>query len=660
MSAPIISALLPANNATAITVDTNLKVTFNQNIVKGTGAIEIYNKADDALVETILVGAANVLINDKEVTINPVSNLEKSKSYYVQIATTAFKNKDDVNFAGITDKTTWSFTAELKVVPSITFADFSKTYGDANFDLAATTSSTGTISYEIIAGGTGTATLSGTNNKTVTLGNAGTVSIKATVAADTNYLEESKIITLTINKATIIVTADAKSKIYGDTDPSLSYSVSPSLNSGDVLTGSLARATGENVGAYAITSTLANANYTITFVGTNLTISTAGLTVTADANQQKLLGANDPVLSYTITSGNLVSGDNFTGTLSRDAGEVKGSYAISQGTLSAGTNYNLNFVSSNFSIKLIITNPVVVSSKFAVISGTMNTEGLNVKQRGLLISETNSNPKLGDSDVSFVVAPAVDVYDLMLAIKAATTVAVRMIFVIDAFVPAGGVVKYTSTKSNVIYGDVVTFQFSATEPEVTTLAPLDNALLVNPEENLIINFDIPVQKGTGLIEIRRISDKTLVESIDVTSSNVTIAGNVVTINPTNDLPTLTDVYVTASLGSFQDMSANNWSGIASTTAWKFKTDNSTLGLDTVNKENALIDMYPNPCNEVLYVKTTNAIIQEVTVYNVLGKAVNIIKLEKDNRIDTSQLTTGVYFLIVKTDRGVITKKIVKQ
>jgi hypothetical protein len=57
-------------------------------------------------------------------------------------------------------------------------------------------------------------------------------------------------------------------------------------------------------------------------------------------------------LSYQVTSGNLVGSDGFTGGLTRAAGEtVAGSpYAITQGSLSAGNNYNLTFVGANLTI----------------------------------------------------------------------------------------------------------------------------------------------------------------------------------------------------------------------------------------------------------------------------------------------------------------------
>jgi hypothetical protein len=150
----------------------------------------------------------------------------------------------------------------------------------------------------------------------------------------------------------LTITADAKSKVYGDPDPALTYQItSGSLRPGDSLSGSLSRVAGENVGSYAIQQgTLsAGSNYSLTFVGANFTITPRPLTVTADA-KSKVYGDPDPSLTYQITSGSLRPGDSLSGSLSRVAGENVGSYAIQQGTLSAGSNYSLTFVGANFTI----------------------------------------------------------------------------------------------------------------------------------------------------------------------------------------------------------------------------------------------------------------------------------------------------------------------
>jgi hypothetical protein len=93
------------------------------------------------------------------------------------------------------------------------------------------------------------------------------------------------------------------------------------------------------------------ANYTLLNTTANATanITVRAITVTADA-LSKTFGDVDPTLTYTVTSGSLAAGDAFSGTLIRAAGESSGTYPISQGTLTAGSNYNLTFVGANFTI----------------------------------------------------------------------------------------------------------------------------------------------------------------------------------------------------------------------------------------------------------------------------------------------------------------------
>jgi hypothetical protein len=80
-----------------------------------------------------------------------------------------------------------------------------------------------------------------------------------------------------------MVTADAKSKVEGNSDPALTYQseaqgVNRGLMAGDVLVGALTRVTGETAGNYAIqqgtVTDTNNSNYAINYVAADLTIST--------------------------------------------------------------------------------------------------------------------------------------------------------------------------------------------------------------------------------------------------------------------------------------------------------------------------------------------------------------------------------------------------
>jgi hypothetical protein len=226
---------------------------------------------------------------------------------------------------------------------TVTAAAKSKVYGDADpaFTYSVTTGS-------LINGDAFSGALSRVAGES-----AGTYAItQGTLAVNGNYTITYTGANLTITPKGISVTADPKTKVYGDADPALTYTVAPgSLVGSDQLTGTLSRAAGENVGNYAIQqgSVTGGGNYTITFVSKDLAITARALTITADP-RTKVYGDADPALTYQLTSGSLVGSDQFSGSLSRAPGETVGSYAILQGSVTAGGNYAITYSSANLSI----------------------------------------------------------------------------------------------------------------------------------------------------------------------------------------------------------------------------------------------------------------------------------------------------------------------
>mgnify|MGYP006417341459 FL=1 len=74
--------------------------------------------------------------------------------------------------------------------------------------------------------------------------------------------------------------------------------------------------------------------------------------------------------------------------------------------------------------------------------------------------------------------------------------------------------------------------------------------------------------------------------------------------------------------------------------------------------NKNIHIFPNPTNGLIHVKSNNLFdILEITLVNVLGTTIEINPTNES--IDLSDINSGIYFLSVKTSKGMITKKIVK-
>ena len=85
---------------------------------------------------------------------------------------------------------------------------------------------------------------------------------------------------------------------------------------------------------------------------------------------------------------------------------------------------------------------------------------------------------------------------------------------------------------------------------------------------------------------------------------------------------------------------------------------AVLGLDDISL-NELVNIYPNPVVNELYIKTYNIQLEQVIVYDILGKEIINNKLNLD-RINTSSLNAGVYFLMIKTTKGFLVRKIIKK
>ena len=122
----------------------------------------------------------------------------------------------------------------------------------------------------------------------------------------------------TINQKTLTITAEAKSKTYGDPDPELTYT-SEGLVGSDAITGALSRNVGEIVGTYPINQgdLSAGNNYVISYTGANLTISKKALTITADSDSKEYDGTeliNDGYINTALAFDDKITSVTVTGS----------------------------------------------------------------------------------------------------------------------------------------------------------------------------------------------------------------------------------------------------------------------------------------------------------------------------------------------------------
>ncbi len=123
-----------------------------------------------------------------------------------------------------------------------------------------------------------------------------------------------------------------------------------------------------------------------------------------------------------------------------------------------------------------------------------------------------------------------------------------------------------------------------TAPTVTTFNPADESTGVSISSDLILTFNENVQKGTGNIYIKLVSDNSTVQTIDVTDAVVTVSNDEVTINPPSDLSTLTAYYITIDSGAIKDLANNDYTGISASTTWNFTTADVVSTTTCINED----------------------------------------------------------------------------
>lgn len=241
----------------------------------------------------------------------------------------------------------------LKCIPAMSFTSpsISINYG-AEVTNTATSSSPATIAYSAGSTGASNVLINPSTGKLITL-HAGSATLIASQPETNTYYAGSVSCPVTIQKATLTVTANAVNKLYGAANPAFSVSYFGFVNADgpasiDVpptLSTSVTAAT--PVGFYTVTPSGGSDNdYTFsTYTSGQFSVIKAPLTVTVD-NKTKMQGDPNPAFTYTISG--FVNGENSSVVsgapvlqCSATTGSPEGVYPITIliGTLSA-TNYN--------------------------------------------------------------------------------------------------------------------------------------------------------------------------------------------------------------------------------------------------------------------------------------------------------------------------------
>ena len=122
VNAPTLASSSPSDDATGVTIDANIVLTFSEAVDAETGDIVIKRVSDNSVFETFSVASATAGSGTTTITINPSTDFAYSTAYYVEIASTAFDDAAGNSYGGISNSTMLNFTTVANETPALEFA----------------------------------------------------------------------------------------------------------------------------------------------------------------------------------------------------------------------------------------------------------------------------------------------------------------------------------------------------------------------------------------------------------------------------------------------------------------------------------------------------------------------------------------------------------
>ena len=387
----------------------------------------------------------------------------------------------------------------------------SRLYGGTNPVFSATY--TGFVNGEntsILTGALITSTTAETNSP------IGTYPISASGQSAPNYTINYVDGILSVTPAQLLVTADDKSRAYGQTNPVFTASYSGFVNgeSSNVLGGALAFTTAADtnspVGTYPIVvSGVTATNYSLTFSNGLLTVTPFALTVVAD-NQTRVYGATNPPLSGTLSGVQNGDGISASYTTIADPTSPVGTYAIvaalndPNGKL---TNYSVTI--SNGTLTVTPAALVVTADDKSRVYGSVNptlTGTVTGVQKGDGINATYSTTADASSSVGpYAIVPSLNDpnskltnYSVTISNGTLTITAAPLSVVADNQARTYGATNpvFTGTLTGVVNSDNITASFASVATVLSPVGPYDITPSLSDPDGKLANYAVSSTSGT--------------------------------------------------------------------------------------------------------------------------------------------------------------------
>ncbi|QHT71575.1 T9SS type A sorting domain-containing protein [Rhodocytophaga rosea] len=621
-TAPVVTTYTPADEATAVALTSDLVLTFDEEVVKGTGNMVIYQGTTS---QTIAVTETEVVVNGNQVTIDPALDFASATPVYVTIQAGAFTDVDGNAFAGITSNTTWNFTTEDNTAPALTsFTPADNSTGVAiDADLVLTFT-------ENVQAGTGNIVINqGTTSQTIAVTDAAVSIADNVVTIDPSDFPNSASVSITVAEGAF--TDEAGNEFAGiaasewrfttqapaDNQPPTVTSYAPLDNAtGVVLSSDLVLTFSETVVKGAGTILLSQGTTTQTIPVSDNAVTVNGNVVTIDPPTDF---PSQSAVSVQIAGGAFtdVAGNDYAGITSPDSWN----FTSEDKTAPVVTTFSPadNFIGVEANANLVLT----FSENMQKGTGTITLhQGLTSQQ--IAVGST-----------------AVTVNDNIITIDPPTDF--PFLATVWVEIPAGAFIDISDNAYEGIsaaneWNFTVIALIDTTDPTLTATTPADEASKVGIADNLQLTFSEPVQKGSGTITI---TQGTTSQLIAVSDGVVAVNGSTVTIDPPIDFPSQTQVSVQIEAGTFEDAAGNEFAGITNTTSWNFTTEDKTAPeILTLTPADDLLQVPVNANLEIVFDENIQKGAGEITINQ--GTTTQQIAISSANvTVDETKVTIDI-------------------
>lgn len=206
-------------------------------------------------------------------------------------------------------------------------------------------------------------------------------------------------------------------------------------------------------------------------------------------------------------------------------------------------------------------------------------------------------------------------------------------------------------------------------PAVTPIAKIDIASgaagysLVNTATNYTFTIDVAAALPTPLVlQANTVYWLVFAAKTNLTAHTAAVRFNWFGATPTGNTSKLVDP--SNAFGA----SATTWTNISTLTGsaaldgLSFSIEGPSLGVDKEIFNSAKLSVYPNPVKDIVTISNElNYSLQSINITDLNGRTVKTLKMngEASAQVNISDLSSGVYMMNISSDKGSMTKKIVK-